>query len=172
MEILDLCDEAGLPLGRTIVRGEKPAPGEYMLLVHVCVFDSLNRMLIQQRQLSKRSYPGLWDVSAGGFVQSGERSVPAACRELHEELGLVRRENELHFVLREPFSCVLDDFYALKIDPEQEKLQLQESEISAVRFADREEILRLQKEEKFVDYNPALWDRLFRAAEDLPGIYS
>ncbi|MCR5089618.1 MAG: NUDIX domain-containing protein [Oscillospiraceae bacterium] len=170
MEILDLYDAEGVPLGRTIVRGNLPEAGVYMLLVHVCVFDGSNRMLIQQRQLSKKSYPGLWDVSAGGFVQSGEQSGPAACRELLEELGLARREEELHFVLREPFSCVLDDFYALRINLEREKLQLQESEISTVRFADREEIFRLQREEKFVDYNPALWDRLFHAAEDLPAV--
>ena len=82
MELLDIYNEQRERTGRTVVRNGEVFEGERLLVVHVCVLNSRNEMLIQQRQMSKDRYPGCWDISAGGFVLSGEDSADAVRREL------------------------------------------------------------------------------------------
>ena len=88
MEMVDLYDEDRIPLGRTAERHAPKGPGEYRTVVHVCIFDSRGRLLIQQRSREKDSWPEAWDVSVGGGVDAGETSRQAAEREVREELGL------------------------------------------------------------------------------------
>ena len=53
MELVDLYDENRVPLGRVGERHAPKEPGEYRMVVHVCVFDSRGRLLIQQRAPQK-----------------------------------------------------------------------------------------------------------------------
>ena len=87
MELVDLYNEDRIPLGRTAERSGPKNPGELRLVVHVCVFDSQGRLLIQQRAKKKYVWPELWDVSIGGGVDAGETSRQGAEREFQEELG-------------------------------------------------------------------------------------
>ena len=80
MELVDLYDEDRIPLGRTAERHAPKGPGEYRTVVHVCIFDSRGRLLIQQRSREKDSWPEAWDVSVGGGVDAGETSRQAAER--------------------------------------------------------------------------------------------
>ena len=57
------------------------------MVVHVCIFNGLGQMLIQQRSPEKTIWPELWDVSIGGGVDAGETSRQGAVREVGEELG-------------------------------------------------------------------------------------
>ena len=66
MEMVDLYDENRLPLGRTAERYAPKGEGEYRVVVHICVFDSRGRLLIQQRSREKAVWPEAWDVSAAG----------------------------------------------------------------------------------------------------------
>jgi isopentenyldiphosphate isomerase len=56
--------------------------------VHVLVKNSLEKIFLQKRALHKDTEPGMWDTSAAGHVDVGERVLHAARRELREELGL------------------------------------------------------------------------------------
>lgn len=58
MEMVDLYDENRLPLGRTAERYAPKGEGEYRVVVHICVFDSRGRLLIQQRSREKAVWPG------------------------------------------------------------------------------------------------------------------
>ena len=53
MELVDLYDENRVPLGRVAERHAKKALGEYRMVVHVCIFNGLGQMLIQQRSPEK-----------------------------------------------------------------------------------------------------------------------
>lgn len=58
------------------------------LAVHVMVFNSDGKILIQKRSAQKDTYPLYWDVSVGGHLSPGEACQQAAMRELKEELGI------------------------------------------------------------------------------------
>ncbi len=55
-------------------------------------------VLLQKRSRDKDSYPGCYDVSSAGHLQAGDDFLPAALRELEEELGLHARAEDLEFV--------------------------------------------------------------------------
>jgi 16S rRNA (adenine1518-N6/adenine1519-N6)-dimethyltransferase len=56
--------------------------------VHILVFNEKNELLLQHRSVHKDQYPGCWDSSASGHVESGETYQRCAIRELKEELDL------------------------------------------------------------------------------------
>ena len=152
MELVDLYDENRLPLGRTAERSAPKGPGEYRLVVHVCVFDRRGRLLIQRRARSKYIFPNLWDVSVGGGVDAGETSRQGAEREFREELGVPLDLSGLRPSVTVNFDGGFDDFYILTRDLDLEGLTLQKEEVRAVRWADLEEILDMLGRGGFIPY--------------------
>ena len=166
MELLDVYNERHERTGRTVVRGGAVSEGERLLAVHTLVLNSRNELLIQKRSLRKDRYPGCWDLSAGGFVQSGEDSAAAAQRELREETGLDVPLSELRFLFTEPFSYLLDDFYLLRSDAAIESLQLQEEEVDEAKWASQREVETMILDGRFVDYPVEGIRRVFRLAQE------
>ena len=167
VELVDIYDLNKKRTGRVLPRAsvfESLRDDERVFVVHACVFNSEHKMLIQQRQKTKDRYPGCWDVSAGGFVLAGEDTPGAAIRETEEELGLKIPEDSLVFVCCEGFGRVLDDFYNVYRDADLSSLRLQESEVMDVAWADRDTVLRMIGDGRFVDYAEELMVRLFDAA--------
>src|SRR6476659_3830313 len=67
--------------------------------IHVVIFDSTGRLLIQRRHASKQTYPRYWDVSCAGHVEESDYTrgpdddldavyAAVAAREVEEELGV------------------------------------------------------------------------------------
>jgi 16S rRNA (adenine1518-N6/adenine1519-N6)-dimethyltransferase len=56
--------------------------------VHVLVFNGRGELFLQQRSLTKDNFPGVWDSSSSGHVDSGEDYDPCTLREVREELGV------------------------------------------------------------------------------------
>src|SRR5437764_10525768 len=54
----------------------------------IFLVDDRGRMLLQQRSPKKYHSGGLWANSCCGHPRPGERTVAAAARRLHEELGV------------------------------------------------------------------------------------
>lgn len=164
-EMLDVYDLQGKRTGRIIERkncfDNIDYERERILLVHACVFNSRNEMLLQRRQLTKDRYPGLWDVSAGGFVSSGEEPETAVKRELCEELGLSAGGLEPVFVWREPFGPVLDDFYSVKMELNPEELDIQKEELMAAGWFSRAQVMEMLRSGTLVDYPENLLIRMF-----------
>lgn len=161
MELVDLYDENRLPLGKTAERSALRAPGEYRMVVHVCVFDRRGRLLIQQRTRSKFIFPNLWDVSVGGGVDAGETSRQGAEREFREELGVSLDLSGLRPSVTVNFDGGFDDFYILTKDLSLEGLTLQEEEVQAVRWASLEEILDMLGRGAFIPYPESFLRFLF-----------
>ena len=132
MEMVDLYDENRLPLGRTAERYAPKGEGEYRVVVHICVFDSRGRLLIQQRSREKAVWPEAWDVSAAGGVDAGETSRQAAEREFREELGVALEERTL-----------------------------QKEEVARARWAELPEILDMVDRGEFIDYPKSFLAFLF-----------
>ena len=87
-EIFDVVND------RDEVVGQKPR-GEIHRLklkhraVHVLVFNSRGELFLQKRSMKKDCFPGTWDSSASGHLDSGESYDACAVRESKEELGLI-----------------------------------------------------------------------------------
>ncbi|MCX7943123.1 MAG: NUDIX domain-containing protein [Deltaproteobacteria bacterium] len=56
--------------------------------VHIFVFNSDGKILLQKRAKNKIIAPGKYDISAGGHINFGEDELSAARRELEEELRI------------------------------------------------------------------------------------
>ena len=167
MEFVDLYDENRYPLGRTAQRFSRREKGTWRLITHLCIFDSRGRLLIQQRSDEKRIWPGKWDVSAAGGVSAGETTRTAAVRELEEELGLSAAEQELRSICTVTFNYAFDDYFILKRDVDLRDLHLQAEEVSAVRWATRQQVLDLVRRDAFVSYSENFLAYLFDMARTM-----
>ena len=152
MEKFDLYDDNRILIGKQLERGQKCGAGENRQVVHVCIFNSKGEMLIQQRVDFKKDWPGLWDFTLGGCVIAGETSKEAAHRETMEEIGF-----DYDFTNHRPhltinFDNGFDDYYFIEKDIDLSELTLQESEVQAVKWATKEEILELRKNGQFIPH--------------------
>lgn len=140
-------------------RGDELKEGEYHLVIHVCIFNSKNQLLIQQRQPFKEGWPNMWDVTVGGSALQGESSFQAAERELFEEIGLKLDLSDIRPNFTINFPQGFDDYYILEREVDLTKLSLQEEEVQAVRWVSKEEAMRMQEEGAMIPY----WflDKLF-----------
>lgn len=151
-ELWDIYDRNRNLTGRTMLRGSKFGKGDLHLVVHVCIFNSKDEMLIQRRQPWKIGWPNMWDISVGGSAVSGETSTEAAERETYEELGYkVNLSNERPFFTVN-FETGFDDYYLIEREINTKDLKLQYEEVQAVKWASCDEIMQLFKEGKFIDY--------------------
>jgi len=87
VEYLDFVDENNQVMGRE--RREKiHSIGLWHRGVHVLVFDSRGRMILQMRSAEKDKFPNRYDLSVSEHLAEGETYNSAAIRGLREELGI------------------------------------------------------------------------------------
>ena len=67
--------------------------------VHFLLFNGQDELFVQKRSAAKDTFPGCYDSSASGHLDSGEDYDNCAVREVQEELGLVVPTGQLsrHF---------------------------------------------------------------------------
>lgn len=152
IELWDVYDINRIKTGKTHRRGEPLLAGEYHLVVHVCIFDKEDRLLIQQRQSCKEGWPGMWDLSVGGSAVTGDDSIKAAERETLEEIGYA-----IDLSLERPYFTMnfvngFDDYYLVEKELDINELKLQEEEVQAVKWATKNEILQMIHEGVFIPY--------------------
>jgi isopentenyldiphosphate isomerase len=110
--------------------------------VHILLFDSHGRLILQRRNRRKATFPGCWDVSACGHVEEAdypsgpderldEVYAETARRELHEELGVHAQLSALgHFP---PMEGIAYEQMRLFRGTSDGPYRLQEEEVAEVR---------------------------------------
>lgn len=151
MEILDICDENGVPTGKTVERNVAHTEGINHRTAHVWVVSMNNgqpQVLLQKRAMNKDSFPGRFDTSSAGHIQAGDEPLESAIRELEEELGIKATANDLEFIgkFHVEFDKVFREklfkdretafVYVYKENVDIEKLVLQKEEIMDVQWFD------------------------------------
>lgn len=94
MELLDLYDDNGKVIGKTIVRGDKSAkvePNEHIALATIFIENSEGKFLIQKTSKEK----GDVFSTTGGHVDSGETPLDTIIRETKEEIGVSIDSDEI-----------------------------------------------------------------------------
>lgn len=157
MEILDIVDQQGQPIGLTIDRETAHLEGVRHRTSHVWVLrrrDGETQVLLQKRSLIKDSFPGCYDISSAGHIPAGVDFIPSALRELKEELGLEAQAEELVYCGQRSFSTQnifrdrpfwnrqVSNVYLLWRDVEPEQLSLQEEEVESVLWYPLDRCLR------------------------------
>ncbi|HAE45670.1 MAG TPA: NUDIX hydrolase [Lachnospiraceae bacterium] len=171
MEYLDMYDENRCPLGFKRSRAEPYRPGEYHLIVHVCLMNKRGEMLIQQRSDRVSRWPGLWDLTIGGHVLAGEEPRHAVTREMREELGLELSTANARIICRR-MENRFDDTYVVSTEDImncsseedlQGKIVLQEEEVMAVRWASLKDVMDMIGDGRFLGYDTEFVKKLFTA---------
>lgn len=165
MELIDVYDRHRNKV-RTADREDVLNRDEYRLVVHICVFNSKDQMLIQKRQPFKRGWSGLWDLSTGGMALSGETSAQAAQRELNEEIGIDHDFSEERPFVSVSYTVGFDDYYVIQKEVIPEELKLQYEEVEKVRWADRSEVLSMIDSGEFIPYHKGFIEMLFDMRND------
>ncbi len=94
-ELIDILTPEGKPTGKTALKSEAHKNGWFHATVHIWLFTADEKILLQKRALTKKVFPGLWDISVAGHIAAGESVLSSAKREVFEEIGLEIQEKEL-----------------------------------------------------------------------------
>ena len=160
MERWDLFDRDGMPLGRTIRRGDRLRASEYHKVVHIWIVNSMDRVLIQRRSKRRKLMPNMWAVTSGSVV-AGEESLTAACRELSEELGILLSESEFDLVGRMVRRNSLCDVWLVRRDIAVPDMRLQREEVSQVRWVTVDQLTDMLRSRQFHHYGAAYFRFVF-----------
>jgi isopentenyl-diphosphate delta-isomerase len=87
-ELLDILTPEGNLTGKTALKSEAHKNGWFHATVHIWLFTLEKKILLQKRALTKKVFPGIWDISVAGHIGAGEAILEGAKREVFEEIGL------------------------------------------------------------------------------------
>ena len=155
MELFDILNPDGSKTGIVRERGVAHREGSLHGTVHMWIVreneESGYDVLLQKRSACKDSNPGCYDISSAGHIMAGDEPLPAAVREMKEELGLTVKAEDLTFigVHHGAFEAEfygkmfrdneLSSVYLYTEPVEIKDLTLQESEVEEVIWMDYEE---------------------------------
>lgn len=140
-EWFDIVDEDGQVTGKA-TREECHNGSKFLhSVVHVHIFSSEKKLLLQKRRQDKDIQPGKWDTSIGGHIQSGEPLEDALKRETLEEAGVKIDPKQLVPIARYIFESEIEKelvfSYIYRWDG---PIEFQQSEIDEARFLTYDEI--------------------------------
>jgi len=144
LEYWDLYDKDRKPLNKTHQRGLPQNENEYHIVVLIVTINSKNEILITHRDPNKESYPNMWEVTVGSAL-SGETSKEAALRELFEETGISRGNNELTQIATIKEKIAFIDAYLTRIDIDIENLKMQPGETTEAKWVSFSEFDEMSK---------------------------
>ena len=152
IEYWDIYDENRNKTGRIHRRGDGMQSGDYHLVIHVCIFNSKNELLIQRRHPNKIGWPGMWDISAAGSALQNEDSRMAAIREVKEELGIEINLDRLrpHFTIN--FEQGFDDYWFIEQEIDLKDIILQPEEVVDAKWVKEDELIKLLEAGQFIPY--------------------
>ena len=170
-EYIDIVDENGLELNISKSRKSVHKNGFWHKASGVIIINSQNKILLQQRSIKKEKNAGLWDISVGGHIPSGESPEESLIREIKEELGIITdikklkllgiyKRQELHdngnFIENE-----FDYIYILKENIDLSMIKLQKEEVQDIKYFSINELKSLLSKELAVK-RVGVWDDLFK----------
>ena len=88
-ELIDILTPEGKSTGKTALKSEAHKNGWFHATAHIWFFTSDKKILLQKRALTKKVFPGIWDISVAGHIGAGEEVLEGAKREVFEEIGLI-----------------------------------------------------------------------------------
>ena len=175
-ELIDILTPEGKLTGKTALKSEAHKNGWFHATVHVWLFTSNEKILLQKRALTKKVFPGLWDISVAGHIGAGETVLTSAKREVFEEIGLQLKERDLikigtriHQVSHA--NGIQDNehhhVFITELKAPISTLKIQLEEVEAIKLFDLEILRNTQKHEnillsRFHDYYVSVYDKIYQ----------
>lgn len=173
-ERFDVLNEKGEYTGRVESREMRHKDGLWHKAVAVFAINSKGQVLLQKRSSNKKLWPNTWDITAGGHVLTGEFGFEAIIREIKEELGIDIDKENITFIGSSISSNVKGDivnnhfneFYIINKDIDETELELQEEEVSEVKWMDKAEIIeRVKNNYDGITNKEGCWEYLVKYYE-------
>ena len=142
-ELLQIVDEkTGDLIGKQVTRKEVIEQKLWCRSTNIFVMNSKGQILCHQRSLNKERYPGWWMTHFGGHVSGEESYDDNAIKEVHEEIGIEVKPEELlpwRTSRKEESRLWVRDYITI-FDGDTSELTLQKSEIEQVKWFSPEQI--------------------------------
>ena len=134
--------------------------------ISVFIFDHDNRLLLQQRALSKYHTPGLWTNTCCSHPAPGEEPLAAAHRRLGEEMGMAAPlEFAFRFQYEAPFDngLVEHEVDHVFIGHSTEAPRINPEEVADFKWCTQQEIAEevTENPEKFTAWFKLIYERVF-----------
>jgi len=117
------------------------------LVASALVPDCSGRIFVQQRTLTRRLFPGCWDL-IGGHVEEGEEVISALKREIREETGWTLRTIR-HELSTKAWSDGPNDYeerqFIVDVDGDLERPVLEAGKVSGWMWVDRTNVEKLKE---------------------------
>ena len=140
MEKWDAYDNKLNKLHFDLIRGENIPTKVFHLVSEVIIINQDGSFLAMKRDDNKASYPGLYEVSAGGSVLKGEDPTDAAKRETLEETGVsITNLDKRNIYISEAYNTIFVSFITY-VDIPNDSIVLQEDETINYKWISNEEI--------------------------------
>jgi len=141
VEIIDIVDDNNNILGKA----PREEVHEKKLIhkgVHIFIFNSDGKLLLQKRSMKKKHYPGRWGDIAG-HIPSGQTYGEAAERELEEEIGIKTELQYLFSVKKRDETVGDNENLNLYIGYHDGPFNTDKEEVDEVRFFSLEKIIEM-----------------------------
>ncbi len=164
-ELIDVLDENGIKTGEILSRDEIHKKGLWHRSIVVAIINKKNEILLQQRAKNKEKNAGMWDISVAGHITTGQDALSAAAREINEEVSISLGFNVDIKSFRYMFSYRTEqkfsndfiekqfyDFFILRKDNcDIKNMEMQESEVQAIKFVSINELIKMCDKKIIVD---------------------
>ena len=159
-ELVQVLTEDGILTGKYISKVEAHRKGICHGISVIAIINSDGRLLIQKRSNTKKAEANKWDLSSAGHIDLDETADKAAIREMYEELGIKVEENDLKLIDTNLIKIKLSEevyinhftyLYIVMKDIDINKIIMHKSEVSNIRFVNKQEFLDLLNNGKMVE---------------------
>ena len=144
MEILDLYDDFGNSLNKTIIRRVNEIPAGANIMQSYILIKNNDKYLLEQ---STERNNFRWSIP-GGHVLTGETPEMGLNRELNEELNISNINYEKIDIIKFPYNKFIFNVFYSEDLINLNDLQFQEDEVIQVKWFSKKEIIKLIEEEK------------------------
>ncbi len=171
---IDILNEEGKKTGKTANIIEIHDKDFWHAVAHIWIYNKEGQVLLQLRAKNKKSYPGLWDISAAGHVDAGETVIEAATRETKEEIGLDIDRKKLEGIFIKKNSCLnsvgnrqnneFQYVYLYNWNGEINNLIMQKEELDELAFMNIDDFAKEveddNKKKKYVEHNKEYYEKV------------
>lgn len=157
-EILDVYNDKGIPIDKTVLRGSDDSvfkKGEHFAVSVIFIENNNGEFLIQK--LPDGSYS-----STGGHVLNSESPMKAIIREVKEELGIKINKNDIEYLGFKIIDLPIRFLFYMKKNININRVVLDKNEVYSVEYMTKDRIKELIKNKEMKESHAILYKEVLK----------